>query len=121
MSVRPPSMYRTSQPDNPVTEALEQEIFEEKAGTLTRLNKKLEAALDSYRAELAKAERDTTDDPAPETLLLARAEAGEALWHVIIQRELCGLRSHQTFLNHMQVPREIRLSAGPVPQHLKQR
>ncbi len=42
------------------------------------------------------------------------AEAGEALWHVTIQRELCGLTRHKEFFDHMKVPRAVRLRMGPV-------
>ncbi|MEH0069807.1 hypothetical protein V6L77_04855 [Pannonibacter sp. Pt2-lr] len=40
-------------------------------------------------------------------------EAAEALWHVVIQRELCGLRQHREFLDLLQVPASVRLRMGP--------
>ncbi|WP_417671970.1 DUF6665 family protein [Roseibium sp.] len=115
MSVRPSQMYRQTTSDNPVAEALEQEVFAEKAGTLARLNKKLEQALsripDTTPSENSEDER--------RMMALRIAQAGEALWHVTIQRELCGLSRHKEFFDHMGVPACVRLAAGPVPDHLK--
>ena len=106
MSVRPPQLNNNADKD-PLTAALEQEVFNEKASTLIRLTKKLEAALDLLS--------ESTD--APETseaeLFDRLAAAGEALWHVTIQRELCGLRQHKAFLNHLNVPKAVRLRMGP--------
>lgn len=108
MTVRPPKAYVNDQKD-PVAAALEQEIFNEKAGTLARLNKKLEAALARLPKDGASAA-----ELSPEQYARLLAEAGEALWHVTIQRELCGLTRHREFFDHMQVPRAVRLRMGPV-------
>lgn len=104
--VRPPQSTRDTDKD-PLSAALEQEIFNEKAATLSRLNKKLETAL----ARLKEA----GSDPglSREQLHHLKAQAGEALWHVTIQRELCGLRQHKAFYDFLGVPREIRLMMGP--------
>jgi len=102
MSVRPPRQFSETLQD-PLSAALEHEIMAEKAGTLGRLTRKLEDAL----ARLAQAETE------PEHRRRA-AEAGEALWYVMIQRELCGLRQHKAFFDHLGVPRSIRLSMGPI-------
>ncbi|MET1411903.1 DUF6665 family protein [Roseibium sp. HPY-6] len=106
MTVRPPQFTKPADKD-PLAAALEQEIFNEKASTLSRLIKRLEKAL-----ELLK---EAENDPdAPEELRLDRfAEAGEALWNVTIQRELCGLRRHREFNDHLGVPSAVRLSMGP--------
>ncbi|MTI43668.1 hypothetical protein JM93_02893 [Roseibium hamelinense] len=113
MSVRPPKQY-TEAASDPVTAALEQEILEEKAGTLARLNRKLEQAL----VKIPSPDSATNADG---TALRERrvAEAAEALWHVQIQRELCGLTGHKSFYDHMGVPMDVRLRIGPVPRHLK--
>ncbi|NVK35274.1 MAG: hypothetical protein HWE23_12385 [Rhodobacteraceae bacterium] len=115
MSVRPPKAFSQQAQDDPIAAALDQEILEEKVGTLTRLNKKLEKSLEAYAAktECDEALRDK------DLCMKLKAEAAEALWHVMIQRELCGMRSHQAFLNHMNVPREVRLIAGPVQKSVK--
>ncbi|MEC9368335.1 MAG: hypothetical protein VX871_06525 [Pseudomonadota bacterium] len=44
-----------------------------------------------------------------ETLITA---AGEALWHVVIQRDLCGFRRHDLFFAEYQVPAAARLRMG---------
>ncbi|WP_269580669.1 DUF6665 family protein [Roseibium sp. Sym1] len=106
MTVRPPSLNSISDKD-PLAAALEQEIFNEKAATLARLNKKLEQALE----KLAAAGADT--EPDRERLQHSLAEAGEALWHVTIQRELCGLREHRAFYDFLGVPKAVRLRMGP--------
>ncbi len=106
MSVRPPRQTSMSDKD-PLAAALEQEILNEKASTLSRLNKKLEAALD----RLKKAEADL--DRSPEERHARLADASEALWHVTIQRELCGLRQHRAFYDFLGVPKAVRLHMGP--------
>lgn len=108
MSVRPPKAYSQDQTD-PLSAALEQEVFAEKAGTLARLNTKLEEALARLPGDEA-AEAEMPEEKRERLL----AEAGEALWHVTIQRELCGLTQHREFFDHMKVPRAIRLRMGPV-------
>ncbi|PVB60282.1 DUF6665 family protein [Labrenzia sp. 011] len=105
MTVRPPQTGRKN--DDPLAAALEQEIFAEKASTLSRLTAKLEKAL----SELQAAES-TGELPAGEREFLV-AQAGEALWHVVIQRELCGLRQHKAFNDFLAVPKEVRLRMGP--------
>lgn len=109
MSMRLPKAFSTNAED-PVSAALQQEILVEKADTLARLNKKLEAALKripDVGAEASEVEREQLDQRI--------AQAGEALWHVTIQRELCGLTRHDTFFDHMRVPLAVRLRAGPLP------
>ncbi|EFO31799.1 conserved hypothetical protein [Roseibium sp. TrichSKD4] len=104
MSVRPPRTFEKDTQD-PLSAALEQDILSEKIGTLTRLNKKLELALE----KLTVSEHETA-----EVQQVRLAEAGEALWHVLIQREMCGFMKHNTFLNQMNVPSIVRLNAGPM-------
>lgn len=103
MSVRPPRTFEKDSQD-PLSAALEQDILSEKIGTLTRLNKKLELALE----KLAASEHETA-----ELQEVRLAEAGEALWHVLIQREMCGFMKHNAFLDQMNVPTIVRLNAGP--------
>lgn len=114
MAVRAPQSLGQHKSDNPLEAALEYEIIAEKAATLSRLNKALETALDRIPAEDLQA-----GSEAQTLRALRQAEAGEALWHVMIQRELCGLTSHKAFFDHMGVPAKVRLQAGPVPAHLK--
>ena len=106
MTVRPPQLTKPTDKD-PLAAALEHEIFNEKAATLSRLNKKLEDALQRLEA-YGSAE---AADPEEERRLLA--QAGEALWYVTIQRELCGLREHKAFYDFLKVPKAVRLHMGP--------
>ncbi|MEP3048322.1 MAG: DUF6665 family protein [Roseibium sp.] len=113
MSLRSPQLDKNSDTD-PLTAALQQEILSEKAATLTRLNKKLEASL--QRLE----ELETASGAAEEIYQQRLADAGEALWNVTIQRELCGLNQHNAFYDHMGVSRAVRLKMGPVQSFAKQ-
>ncbi|MDQ0314141.1 DUF6665 family protein [Amorphus orientalis] len=107
MSVRPPKALAPKSQTTPVEEAINQEIRGEMAGTHGRLLRKLErglAALAAFDADPAR------DDPAKRDALVA--EAGEALWHIVVQRELMGLRRTKAFLDEYQVPGEVRLRMG---------
>lgn len=108
MTVRAPRPSRLADRD-PLSATLEQEIFSEKASTLSRLTLKLEKAL----AHLAELDADASVPQDPDSEREKRlAEAGEALWYVTIQRELCGLREHREFYNFLKVPRPVRLRMG---------
>ncbi|WP_051242405.1 DUF6665 family protein [Stappia stellulata] len=114
MSVRPPSA--TSAAFDPIGEALRHETAGEMAATLGRLTGILEAALDSLeRAGKAAATPDDQPDPQALQGRVARrhAQACDALWNVMIQRELCGLRRHEAFLRDLKVPRSVELFMGP--------
>ena len=106
MYVRLPQQIKRADKD-PLAAALEQEVLNEKASTLFRLTKKLEIALSSL--EECNTDPNLTDEEKRNRF----AQAGEALWHVIIQRELCGLRQHKAFNDHLNVPKAVRLRMGP--------
>lgn len=38
--------------------------------------------------------------------------AGQALWHVIVQRDLCGFRNHELFFKEFRIPAAVRLRMG---------
>ncbi|AXS42061.1 DUF6665 family protein [Breoghania sp. L-A4] len=105
MSLRPPRKF-TKELD-PLSAALEAEVLAEKAGTLARLGTRLEHRL----ARLREFEECGGADADRRAALLA--EAGEALWHVVIQRELCGLRNSAQFYRDYCVPRAVILRMGP--------
>jgi hypothetical protein len=81
-----------------ILDPIEYEVLQEMASTLGRLTQAFEKALAAYKV-----------DPADEGLLDA---AGTALWHFVIQRELCGLRNTEAVLRDYQVPAAIRLRMG---------
>lgn len=105
MSVRPPKILapKNGLPDDPLSAALEHEILAEKAGTYARLLKRLEKAMQEARS----AEGVTGTEK--EKLLDA---AGQALWYVMIQRDLCGFRRHDLFFKEMDIPAAVRYRMG---------
>jgi hypothetical protein len=93
---------------------LNYEIVQEKAATLARIGKRLQAALDALAAfDAARADAGDADEGRRDELLSA---AGEALWYYVIQREVCGLRDGEAVMRQLGVPREVRLRMGYVPR-----
>jgi hypothetical protein len=109
MTIRPPSALAPKPQDDPLAAALDAEIQAEKIATYGRLTKRLEVALARYREAVAEGRAPVDVEP-----LLAAA--GEALWHVVIQRELCGFRNTGLFLRDLEVPAAVRLRMGPAPR-----
>jgi hypothetical protein len=90
MTLRPPqALAPKPNTDNPLNAVLEHEILAEKAGTYARLLMQLEKTLEKLAA-------DETDE--------SLSAAGEALWYVMIQRDLCGFRRHDLFLQGVEHP-----------------
>lgn len=106
MSVRPPRALaaKARLPDDPLTQALRQEIVAEQAATHARLVRRLEQALAALEAVRHTQGRDE------ERRLDA---AGEALWQLVVQRELCGFGHTERFLRHLNVPPAVWLRMGP--------
>ena len=97
MGVRPPKLLWRPPPKAAV-DVLGDEILAEKAATLGRLYQRLETALAALSAA-----------PTDDALL---DHAGEALWHFVIQRELCGFRNTDAVLREIGVPPAVRLRMG---------
>ena len=101
MTFRPPRFGARTTP----IAALDYEIAQEQASALGRLGRALEAALaalvdyqgerDARRAQLV-------------------AEASEALWCFIVQREACGLRDARPVIRDYRVPAEVYARMGIV-------
>ncbi|WP_067340627.1 hypothetical protein [Stappia indica] len=115
MSLRLPESLRRRQPDDPLGELFREEAETERVATLVRLNKALADALARLRSSAAR-----FHEAGPQAREEARrrwrrrhAEAGEALWSVLIQREMCGLHRHDAFLREFDVPRSVHLLMGP--------
>ncbi len=106
MAVRPPRLLAPRRQSSPVEAMLDEETRAEKAGTLGRLMHRLERALDRH----ARAEENP--EASPERRERLAGEAAEALWHVVIQRELMGLSNTQRFLKDLGVSRELVLMMG---------
>jgi hypothetical protein len=91
-------------------DVLKHEVAEEKAGALGRTGRRLEHAVDRFRAH----ERDhSPGEPKAEAkrerLLWDMAERAEAL---VVQREACGLRDTRHVLKFYGVPREALARIG---------
>ncbi len=111
MSLRPPQRFSNSFDADPLERALDYEVLAEKASTLGRLQKRLEKALVRLD-ECGAGEADAQSAHGP-AYAQALAEAGEALWYVVIQRELCGLRVNAAFYSDFRVPRSVIHAMGP--------
>jgi hypothetical protein len=97
---------------------LESELAQERAATLGRLGRRLEKALAKLRAyDEAQQESETS---APTRNNSARRElvldAGEALWYLVIQRELTGFRENRTLMRDYGVPNEVQACMGLRPR-----
>ena len=97
-----------SQFRNPAA-ALEFEIAQEKASALGRLGRRLEAALAALRAFdaaiVGRGDRGRRD--------LLVAEAGEALWYLMVQRDACGLFNSAAVIADYAVPGDVVSRVGP--------
>jgi hypothetical protein len=87
--------------------ALEYEIAREKAASLGRLGRRLEAALEALSAFDAAHLR--VRGPEREALV---EEAGVLLWCFVVQREACGLRDSARVMQDYRVPAEVRAQMG---------
>jgi hypothetical protein len=97
------------------SDRIEFEIWQEKASALGRQGRRLETALavlrayDSARPQEAAARR---SDRERARLV---ADAGEALWCLMVQRDACRLRGNAALIADYGVPREVANCAGPSP------
>jgi hypothetical protein len=114
MTVRPPrSITPKIWTDNPAA-ALDYEIAQEKASTLGRLGRKLEAALEALSEHDAQ-EPATDAKQARRTLV---AEAGHALWLFVVQREAIGLRDTRQLMRDYRVPAQVQGLMGMLPPNV---
>jgi hypothetical protein len=104
--------------ENPAA-ALDYEIAREKASTLGRLGRKLEAALAVLAAFDAQNEEFASPAARRERRDELVAAAGDVLWSFIVQREACGLRDSARAMRDYGVPAEVRLRMGVFPRSVK--
>lgn len=116
MTVRPPRLLAPKiakiWTDNPAA-ALDYELAQEKASTLGRLGRALEAALAALRGFDAE-EREPSAEArqARRTLVI---EAGHALWLFVVQREALGLRDSRQVMRDYGVPADVQHRMGVLP------
>ena len=107
MSLRPPRLTSRTEAGT-AYDALQQEMLQESASALGRLGRALEAALAAIEAFDAGRGADT------DRRRLVR-QAGTALWHLVVQREACGLRSGAQLYRDYRVPQEVINAMGMGP------
>ena len=113
MTVRPPRPLASKLwTDNPAA-ALDYEIAQEKASTLGRLGRALEAALAALTAFDAENPGLSADARHKRRTLVA--EAGHALWLFVVQREAIGLRDSRQMMRDYRVPAEVQNRMGLMP------
>ena len=112
MKVEPPRILAPKPPANPAA-ALDFEIAQEKASTLGRLGRALEAAL----AELRDHDAQPREDPvtAGQSRRALVAKAGHALWMFVVQRESVGLRDSRQVMRDYGVPAEVQSRMEMLP------
>ena len=96
--------------------ALEYEIAQEKASTLGRLGRALEAALEALRTFDAEMTEPTIETRRERRALVA--EAGHALWLFVVQREALGLRDSRQVMRDYRVPADVQSRMGMMPAKL---
>ena len=98
--------------DNPAA-ALDYEIAQEKASTLGRLGRALEAALAALRDFDAQPREASAE--ARQTRRALVMDAGHALWLFVVQRESLGLRDTRQLMRDYRVPGEVQNHIGAFP------
>jgi hypothetical protein len=92
---------------------LEHEFAQERASALGRQGRALEAALAALFELDGKAAESPVGRRALRAALIERASV--ALWHLIVQREACGLRDMKSVLRDYRVPAEVAARMGAAP------
>ena len=93
--------------------ALDYELAQEKAASLGRLGRGLEAALAALRDFDAQPHQWSADRKQQRRALVA--QAGHALWMFVVQREVLGLRDARQIMRDYAVPPEVLSRVGMLP------
>lgn len=92
---------------------LEYELAQEKAASLGRLGRGLEAALAALNEFDARVADPTTEAKNERRTLVA--QAGHALWLFVVQRESIGLRDTRQLMRDYRVPADVQGRMGLLP------
>src|SRR5580704_8123961 len=100
--------------DNPAAR-LTFEIGQAKAAALGRQGRRLEAALAVLRAYDAAHPQAVAARRSDRERARLVADAGEALWYLMVQRDACGLYGNSALIADYGLPPEVVNCAGPSP------
>jgi hypothetical protein len=112
MTARPPRPTQNLWTANPAA-TLDYEIAQEKASTLGRLGRALEAALAELRDHDTQPHEASAERKQKRRALVA--QAGHALWMFVVQREALGLRDARQVMRDYGVPPEVQGRMGVLP------
>jgi len=102
--------------DNPAA-LLDHEFAQERATALGRLGRALEAALAALSAFDANHPRDGAHGEAEQRRrAILVAQASLALWHLVVQREACGLRDMRAVVRDYRVPPDVAARMGALTE-----
>ena len=101
MSVRMPSNFGQSSAQESALDLLGHEILAEKAAALGRAGQRVEETLKKLR-------ENSDDDNRPRLL----KDAAAAVHAYFIQRDLCGLRRHESVIREYDIPRAVLVRLG---------
>jgi hypothetical protein len=105
-------MSREFRLDRAPVDVLNHEIAQEKAVALGRMGRALEQAITKLREFDAAPPHSGAPSSAQQARRTLVAEAGHALWMLVVQREACGLRDSRTVLRDYNVPGEVQQCMG---------
>ncbi len=100
MSLRPPS--QKSAPGETGVDVLDYEILAEKAASLGRAG--------FYAERYLKSLRDYEGDAEGRAALVKKT--ADAVYAWFIQRELCGMRRHDSLIREYSIPKEVLVRLG---------
>jgi hypothetical protein len=95
--------------------ALAFEIGQEKASALGRQGQRLETTLAVLRAYDSAHPQEAAARRSDRTRAGLVADAGEALWYLMVQRDACRLHGSSALIADYGVPSEVVNCAGPSP------
>ena len=104
MALRMPQSFATLSARQTGADVLEAELAGEKAGSLGRMGRRVEAAMGALNAS-------TLDRASPERVALVKA-AARAVWAYFVQREMCGVFNHRDAIAIYGIPREVLVRLG---------
>ena len=105
MSFRPPRLFDRSSASESGLNILEYELMAERADSLGRHGRKVEAALEKLQGWLPQG-KNAVDR---EALL---NDAADAVWAFFVQREICGLRNGRDVIQRYGIPGEVLARLG---------